>query len=122
MSRTLKFRAWHNNKMHYLGSLERATLTQGGDYFLLITKNEHHVDGSEPLADAEVMQFTGAVDINGKEIYEHDIVRWSSDWETYTRVVKWNDDDAMFHPNDMKDEVEVIGNVHENIDLLEERQ
>lgn len=74
-----------------------------------------------------LMQFTGLLDKNGKEIYESDLVRWEplgSIWE----VVFENGAFVMFSPDsresvrfDQKNygEVEVVGNIYENPELLE---
>jgi uncharacterized phage protein (TIGR01671 family) len=88
----------------------------------------------------EVMQFTGLHDRNGKEIYEGDVVRWDDAsagkyWRVaevvckpghYTfRTEKHDFDmgsfiycpDTAAHCNVM----EVIGNIHENPDLIKEQ-
>lgn len=89
-------------------------------------------------ADPEtVSQFTGIIDHNGKEIYEGDIITVKGD---YPRVVLWNKmmwalmptiyyHDEVFwvmnlqHPGvdwweEYADEIEVIGNIHDNPEML----
>lgn len=77
----------------------------------------------------EFRQFTEKIDINGKEIYEGDIVKTGylviDEWMEYNAVIQWNNHYAMFCQyinedlNQMMDvEVEVIGNIYENPELL----
>ena len=68
-------------------------------------------------------QFTGLTDKNGKRIFEGDIVRYEDD----IGYVIYNGDDARFlvdSPNmyismDYSNEFEVIGNIHDNPELLQ---
>jgi len=73
-----------------------------------------------------IEQFTGLYDKNGKEIYEGDIID-SYDNDSYKYVIKWNDRLASFtcvsddgHDDEyMHTIVEIIGNIHENPELIE---
>lgn len=76
--------------------------------------------------DCDIMQFTGLHDKNGKEIYEGDI-------DSRRNVIMWNKDLCLFcphstlphdgewyptsYPMDARN-IEVIGNIHENPELL----
>lgn len=79
-----------------------------------------------------VGQFTGKTDKNKKEIYEGDIVRVYSKDGTFNIVVKWSNDSMGFKAcyvdgnqspfswftNLLTYELEVIGNIHDNPELL----
>lgn len=112
IQRELKFRAWvKNNKVgHELFTV--VMISWIGKEVILSGKG-----GSIGLDDCVLMQYTGLKDKTGKEIYEGDIVRagkilsvieYSSgqfigiDWQYY---------------NDRN--LEVIGNIYENKELLE---
>lgn len=76
-----------------------------------------------------VGQFTGLHDKNGKEIYEGDIVRWFINDIVITAEVYYEELQAWFTMGKgesgglvlcdwMRGEYEVIGNIHENPELL----
>jgi len=94
------------------------------------------VGGYEVIEDT-VGQFTGLTDKNGKEIYEGDIVqgfykgRYKE--QKLVCVIGWDKDNACFyiHPQvesddedgllSEPDEMEVIGNIHDNPELIEQK-
>ena len=121
----LKFRAWDGKKM-----IEGVIPVSETDIVELF-EYEHQVTEVEA-----VEQYTGLKDKNGQKIYEGDIVTFlverfnnvtlgfeSEDW--HTAVVEWNQDDACYSfmvrdvPFSVRYEAEVIGNIHENQELLE---
>lgn len=72
-------------------------------------------------------QFTGKLDKNGKKIFEDDIVKYiigikgyKSTYNTHTSPVKFKD--CKFYPFTSSDiiETEIIGNIHDNPELLSE--
>lgn len=107
--RTIKFRAWDTrfNDMHYYADVRTWHLN------------------TPDLEECTLMQYTGLLDKNGKEIYEGDIVLWGG---IHNRVVKWepygyspwacdgegdHDCHAGWHV-----ESEIIGNIYENPELI----
>ena len=104
-------------------------------YGSLVTKNRNNngiQERNSPVTilvdDGSIGQYTGMNDSTGKEIYEGDIVR-TSDNDDELAVVEWDDEDLRFtvtHGNVVNGlgegyysrEVEVIGNMYDNPELL----
>jgi len=129
--KNLKFRAWdiYFKKMFDVKRLE--WLSSGDMNVVLNDKEESYSDG------CELMQFTGLLDKQGKEIYEGDIVK--CEYQEGVAIVKFGKGyqgepadgmypywgwyvDGWFDQYAFNgDEVEVIGNIYENPELLEEK-
>lgn len=115
MSREIKFRIWDSKKKEWLGSSDDDVLIYYGD------------DGMV------VEQYTGLEDNNGKEIYEGDILE--DDYDHAVGMVKYGIHNCAcchsvygFSTVDQNGEIVemslvgavVVGNIHENPELLVE--
>lgn len=132
MSRDIKFRVkvtWCDSV--WLASVDYMKSDGFGGWYGLAFINinswesaqvEFHTD-----ADDVLMQYTGLKDKNGVEIYEGDIL-WLGDagsivqilWSDFKLRLKWvNPMGASDNIYAWKDDLEVIGNIYENPELLE---
>lgn len=138
--RELKFRSW---KMHY-GKLRRCVFSPFGliEYAQRhpeapVLHNEDVNDIRDFMPNADVIeQYTGLKDKNGKEIYEGDIVKLTGkvaqNKSTIYEVVWENSligyvlislepsksDVGYLNETEIENRYEVIGNIHENPELL----
>ncbi len=146
--REIKFRAWDKitksmfdvGEICWFGDGTRIDATL--DRVDIQDRESYHQLG----IDIELMQFTGLHDKKGNDIYEGDILKYTrfgwrceghpknnTDLVTYYEI-RWSDKYATFHVENKnmsgslefddsrakKNEIEVIGNIYENPELLEE--
>ena len=121
--REIKFRAWHKEKKiisEVLGIdiLHKEIFFSNGDVDYCEISDFKYI---------ELMEYTGVKDKNGKEIYEGDIFHIGSKKILY--VVEWIDcglkgrqirNKSWIGLNYWKEDIEVIGNIYENPELLKE--
>lgn len=125
MTREIKFRAWDKDAGLMLDSWQLSI--HDDKVFVQRIKG-----GDGEPTDVDLMQFTGLLDKNGKEIYEGDIIRtlqgglgdhthknflveWKND-SAYKQRVAYFEPFANFWINMLT--TEVIGNIYQNSELL----
>lgn len=139
MNREIKFRGW--SKIANKICTVKALLS---DSVLLETTDGY--SGSNNLNDVELMQYTGLKDKRGVEIYEDDIVSTTYDDQPGNWLVEYDAGNVAYmftrstrpdaeswrqvptevgvltKHNGMNPDLEVIGNIYENPELLERQK
>ena len=134
MKRVIKFRGYSpvTKGWVYGHLIPQSKYGQIIDHIAPFVKNGS-IEGVPVEADT-IGQFTGMVDKNGKPVYEGDIVRYRTTDERHTKnprytnlVINYNESSARFQAGDIyhqylnSTKLEIIGNVHDNPELLEEQ-
>ena len=139
----MKYRIWDKKEKMYVQDYDDFFVNPDGEIYIVdlyeginrFCKPDRYV----------IEQYTGLKDKNGKEIYKGDIVYFSvfdyNGLDTqYLGIVKfangkweiWNNEKDEYYDCDgafdlywvkeQDDELEIIGNIHENAELLEEKK
>jgi len=136
MNREIKFRAWDklDKKIYDVGHIGFGKETQ--HVFLNIPNlypNNTIISSFRKIKDIELMQYTGLKDVNYKEIFEGDIVKYPVHyWDG--RETEWLKGKVEFlhgffcvtnldgsHDTLNIHDKELIGNIHENPELWDEK-
>lgn len=134
--REIKFRAWNGVEMvqnvAVIGGAPAIEEGASNEPDIIVNGKSYSCDWDyyQPKSNWKLMQYTGLKDKNGVEIYEGDIVSYSRDendeWHKKSIVI-FNQITTQYQLNtslgshDLCEwyELEVIGNIHENPELLE---
>jgi uncharacterized phage protein (TIGR01671 family) len=131
MNREIKFRAW--DKIDKI--MREVTCYNLYDEYVRLDEDNSGNSITRKIDDVILMQYTGLKDKNGKEIYEGDIVRSGKEFNTYTGLnskiyggkiyeVKNNGWKFYLSPGSIyevdRSDLEIIGNIHENPEILKE--
>lgn len=133
--REIKFNCFYKGKMYPVGSLGMDS--QGNKYVTVLMwtdKDGHHFEQSL-LKDTPVVQFTGLLDKNGKEIYEGHILKQSLGRRNLIGTMYFNEKEAQFgfdaeleSDRNIPEHItvptkpEIIGTIYENPELLEDNK
>ena len=135
--RQIKFRgkSLKNKKWVYGDLMRNICATRIVRYKEIYNQSMHRADWEYiEVDDSTVGQYTGLTDRNGREIYEGDIIRYGEfiyhvvefkhGMFGYTLPDGWfvgygGNSNFSFNPLDKSKEHEVVGNIHDNPELIE---
>lgn len=120
MKREIKFRAWNKSQKRF------------ADSEFIFINGIGKIDTPTVSDHLEIMQYTGLLDKNSVEIYEGDIIECENTWDNTKWKTKVRFSEGAFLIDcegqdwnitaigflDEETEIEVIGNIYENPELL----
>jgi uncharacterized phage protein (TIGR01671 family) len=129
MKRIIKFRAWDSKyqKMYYSHGDNPRVNCFHGDWEIDLESENGDTIGTVGCDEKTypLMQYTGLLDKNGKEIWEGDIIEFNrNEWggDDNIHIVSWDEEEGAWSwgggtTSDMEWRT-VIGNIHENPELI----
>lgn len=132
MKREIKFRAWDEQNKIMHNDFQFIKSGEENNDWIIFTSDKQKLSAEQhPLQNPyfqqqfKIMQFTGLLDVNGKEIYEGDVVRrgviifsrgkfCGQYYGSGGFYEEWEDD--LYQERN----IEVLGNIYENPEILEE--
>ena len=96
--------------------------TEDGNLF-----NENYKTAA--FKDIELLQFSGAKDKAGQELYEADVIKFNDGIDDIYGLISYDDEDGSYrvsyeniteHLSDLEGDFEIVGNIFENPDLHEQ--
>ena len=135
MKREIKFRAWDRmgKTMYNIREIDFLANAEINSIRLVVAvqTSDEDIDFDFPIrrdGEYDLMQFTGLKNKNGREIFEGDIVTLYDPYtkSIHTAPIIWDDPNCRFaimytfidFDFLIVDEIEVIGNIYENPELL----
>ncbi len=128
--REIKFRAWDkkNNRMVFTRTIQDFPSISDEGIIVAHKWEKGRLIKTSSFADDLIwLEYTGLKDKNNREIYEGDIVKYADACYPATIVfsdgsflIKWAEEEMPLR--DMEEDIEVIGNIYENPELLEKEK
>ena len=122
MNRPIEFRCFAFGKMYF--AKDCFALSPDGEYWQFA--DQGYFCNNSTVQEFILMQFTGLLDKKGVKIFENDIVKTKTCLGEGISQIIWDNNSCCFtsknlgsHIMDKETEFEVLGNVFQNLELLE---